>query len=363
VRRYSRSFGAVALLLILSVPRGARCEDAKAPSNAELPPAPKSDLDRVEKARALFKEGRTLAQKGDWDGACARFQSSLDLEPGVGTQFNLADCLEHRGRTASARSLFLEVAERARVASQGDRERVARARAAQLEGRVPSLVIDVAYPSREQEVRRDGVLLPAAAWSSALSIDPGASVISASAPGKETWSTRIDVPANGALITVLVPRLADAKAPPPVAAAPVAKAAVVAKPAPPAPPPEVAPEPKKKSNVLPIVLLAAAGAGTVVGATGLILYKRSNDEAEAICPSSVSCSPADLQRHDELTDDARAMRTIGFIGFGVAGAALITTGVLALTGRSSSEKPPSAPVAASAFVGPQGFSAGLAGRF
>jgi hypothetical protein len=204
-------------------------------------------------------------------------------------------------------------------------------------------------------------VLPAAAWGSALSIDPGPSVISATAPGKEPWSTRLDVPANGALVTVLIPRLGDAKALPPVVPPPpVAKAAVV-KPAPPAP--EVPQEPKKKSNVLPIALLAAAGAGTVVGATGIILYKRSNDEAEAICPSSVSCSPSELQQHDELTDDARTMRTLGWIGIGVASAALITAGVVALTGRSNRENPSPPPVAASAFIGREGFSAGLGGRF
>lgn len=385
MKRESRVHGALAVLLIASSVRSGWAAEPAAPPRptadapketapskpaAEAPKetapakaeAPKDEAARAGEARALFKEGRTLAQKGDWEGACSKFQASLDLEPGVGTQFNLADCLEHRGRTASARSLFLEVAERARASGQGDRERVARARAAQLEGRVPNLVIEVAYPARQQEVRRDGVVLPVAAWGSALSIDPGSSVISATAPGKESWSTRIDIPATAGLVTVLVPRLADMKEAPPVVpapapprAAPKAKAAALA--AEPAPP-----EPKRKSNVLPIVLLAGAGAGAVVGAASFVLYKRSNDEAEAVCPSSVGCSPAQIRQHDDLTSDARTMRTVGFIGVGVAGAALITAGVLAITGRGNRENP-APPVSASAFLGREGFSAGVTGRF
>lgn len=365
-RRYPPIPGALSLLLTVVTPATAHGADAPGPgASKELPSvhSPASP-EQGERARALFKEGRALAQKGDWDGACAKFQASLDAEPGVGTQFNLADCLEHRGRTASARALFLEVAERARAAGQTDRERVARARAAQLEGRIPSLVIEVAYPAREQEVRRDDVVLPVAAWGSALPIDPGASVVSATAPGKEAWSTRVDLPASGALVTVLVPRLADSRAVPVVPAAPPPKAVPAETQAAPAATsgPEPAPPPPPKSNVIPIVLLAAAGAGTVVGATSLVLYERSNDEAEAVCPSSVSCTPSDIRKHDDLTDDARGMRTVGFIGFGVAGAALITAGVYALTGRTRENAAPP-PVSASAFVGREGFSAGVAGRF
>src|SRR5262245_20973343 len=59
-------------------------------------------------ARALFAEGRKLLDEGKFNEACPKFQESLRLKPGIGTRFNLADCWEKSGRTASAWGEFLE---------------------------------------------------------------------------------------------------------------------------------------------------------------------------------------------------------------------------------------------------------------
>src|SRR4051794_32728475 len=76
-------------------------------------------------ARALFAEGRKLVDAGNYPAACIKFQDSFRLDPGVGTNFNLADCLERIGRTASAWAHFLDVAAATRAAGQVERERVA----------------------------------------------------------------------------------------------------------------------------------------------------------------------------------------------------------------------------------------------
>src|SRR5215212_4797523 len=94
-------------------------------------------------ARALFGEGRKLAAQGKYREACPKFEESLRLDPGMGTQFNLADCLEHTGRTATAWAQFLDVAAAARAAAQSERERVARERAAALEPKLSRLTIEV----------------------------------------------------------------------------------------------------------------------------------------------------------------------------------------------------------------------------
>src|SRR5262245_32588034 len=67
-------------------------------------------------ARALFAEGRALMDKDRYEEACPKFEESLRLDPGMGTQFNLAHCWEKLGRTASAWALFLDVAAAARNA-------------------------------------------------------------------------------------------------------------------------------------------------------------------------------------------------------------------------------------------------------
>src|SRR6476620_2846381 len=61
-------------------------------------------------AQALFDSARTLMAQGNFNDACPKLEESQRLDPGVGTQFNLAVCYEAIGRNASAWSLFLEVA-------------------------------------------------------------------------------------------------------------------------------------------------------------------------------------------------------------------------------------------------------------
>ena len=58
-------------------------------------------------AAALFDEGRAALQRRDWDFACAKFAASERLDPAIGTQFNLANCEEERGRLATAWVMFL----------------------------------------------------------------------------------------------------------------------------------------------------------------------------------------------------------------------------------------------------------------
>ena len=77
---------------------------------ATLALAPAAHADDDAPALVLFKEARALVGDGKYAEACPKFEQSLALEVGVGTQFNLADCWEHIGRTASAQKLFLGAA-------------------------------------------------------------------------------------------------------------------------------------------------------------------------------------------------------------------------------------------------------------
>src|SRR5690349_20750961 len=114
-RRGNAALGAFVVGVAMTSPLTARAEEAATPM------AP---------ARQAFMEGRKLAQAGDYAAACPKFEESLRLEVGVGPQFNLADCWEHIGRTASARALFLGAAASAKAVGQADREQVLRERSA-----------------------------------------------------------------------------------------------------------------------------------------------------------------------------------------------------------------------------------------
>jgi serine/threonine-protein kinase len=282
----------------------------------------------LERARALFKEGRALVERTLYGEACARFEQSLKIEAGMGTRYNLADCWEHVGRSASAHALFLGVAAEARAAGKSERERVARARAEALEPRLSRLAIEVPAEARGLRIRRNRVLVEPALFGAAVAIDPGAYEIEAVFPNGERWSKHVQVAATDSLVIVSIPPRRPARPPantsakPPKVAAPPA---LTRAPAPVAPAPHVPPlDPPMSPTVRAVTLgLGALGAaGVATGTVFALKYKARNDAADDVCAGGVGCSPADVKRHDAFERDARAARTGAVIGFGLGGAAL-----------------------------------------
>lgn len=119
-------------------------------------------------AQILFYDARNLMQAGKYAEACPKLEESLRLDPGLGTQFNLADCNEHIGKITTAWVGFLEVAAQSKATNQPEREKVARKRAAALDARLPKLVVDVISAPPGLEVKRDGVVIGSAAWGLSL---------------------------------------------------------------------------------------------------------------------------------------------------------------------------------------------------
>jgi hypothetical protein len=179
---------------------------ALAPTLAAKPSSASSE---AAAAQALFYEARALMQKGSYREACPKLEESLRLAPGLGTQFNLADCNEHLGKIATAWVSFLDVAAQAKATNQPTRETVAQKRAAALEARVPRLVVDVIEPPEGLELTHDGVVVGAAAWGTAVPVDPGSHTVAASAPGKRPWTTTVAA-AEGEIARVEVPELLSA---------------------------------------------------------------------------------------------------------------------------------------------------------
>ena len=162
-------------------------------------------------AQALFDNGKRLMSQRDYGQACAAFQESQRLDPGMGTLFHLADCEERLGRTATAWADFLEVGAEARVKGETTREAAANDRAAALKSRLARLVVD---PGAEQgtpglTVSRDGEPIGQGQWAIEVPIDPASHVILARAAGEGTWRTTVRIRRSGANSLVTVPLLAD----------------------------------------------------------------------------------------------------------------------------------------------------------
>jgi hypothetical protein len=287
-------------------------------------------------ARVLFDEGRKLAATGEYAAACEKFEASYRLDPGVGTNFNLADCLEHLGRTASAWTRFLDVATATRTAGQLEKERIARGRAAALEPRLSKLVLRVTSPPSGLVVRRDGSEVPAPLWGAAVPLDPGDHLVEASAPARRPWSTKVVVPATPDVISIEVPHLSDApqNTIPSNADTSLARSAAASD--------------KTTSTRLPHSTIWLGGAGLAaiaVGAVFAVRFELENAEAKSLCqPDNFCNSDKDLTRHQSLVETATRDRTIFFVSVGAGVASVGAATYLwwrsvrrASTGRRSAE--------------------------
>jgi len=265
-------------------------------------------------ARVLFAEGRKLAAGNDYVAACPKFEESFRLDPGIGTSFNLADCWEHTGRTASAWGRFLSVAATARVAGQSEREQVARERAAALEAQLSYLIVTVTSPQEGLLVQRDAIPVGRASWGLPVPVDPGPHVIQASAPGKKPFSTTVAVATAGDTVKVAIAPLDNAPPPPPP---PEPVVRVVQMTAPAAPP----------SRVPLIVTAGVAAAGFATAAIFGLEFQSANGDAKALCPGNV-CTQSEKNQHDRLVDEAQSDRNWVYVGVAVGGAALVTAAIL-----------------------------------
>ena len=308
-------------------------------------------------ARALFAEGRRLKASGDYAQACPKFEDSYRLNPGIGTNFNLADCLEHVGRTASAWARFRDVATATKAAGQLDRERVARARAAVLEPNLSRLTLDVQYRVPGEIVYRDGIVVAEFSWGIPLPVDPGEHVLEAVAPRRERWSAKVTVGPSAESVTVPVPHLEDAPPEPPLVFQPRSPAAPVAVLT------VEAPQPTTRTRwTIPMISLATVGVvGLASGAVFALNFQSANDQAKTLCTNNVCATTAEKTAHQTLVDDAYRDRTLAFVGAGIGGAALLAAAYLWLRPRH-----PIPPATTSAPVGlsarPTAWAAGVGGN-
>jgi hypothetical protein len=164
----------------------------------------------VPAAEALFNQGRELMAAGKFSEACSKFEASQQLDPGLGTMLNLADCYEKTGRTASAWAEYREAIPLARAAGSKVRLDLATERAQALQERLSTLTIRAMSSDDDDvhlEIRRDGVAVQDAELGSPIPVDPGEHLVEALAPGKTPWSSKVQVSADAAKVSVEIPKL------------------------------------------------------------------------------------------------------------------------------------------------------------
>jgi hypothetical protein len=268
----------------------------------------RADESNAAAAAQLFADARRLMKQGAYADACPKLAQSQRLDPGIGTLYNLADCHEHVGRTATAWREYLEVAAKARAGGQRAREDAARARATALEPRLPRLTILVRTNEDGLVVTRDGTEIARAQWRSATPVDPGEHTILARAPNRAAWRRAVTAMA-GETTQIEVPALEEAPAPTPI---PSSSHVARSERAPPRPP----------NRTPAIATLTAAAVGIGAGAAFGLVSKSKHDDAGHHCTGNV-CDAAGVG----LRDDARRAGTISTIAF-IAGGAALAGGLL-----------------------------------
>jgi len=294
-------------------------------------------------AQSLFDEGRKLMTDGKFAQACPKLAESQKLDPGVGTQFHLADCYEKLGQTASAWAGFLDAASSAKSMGQADREKVARDRAAALALRLSKLTI--VSPGAEGlaglEIKRDGAVVGRALWGTAIPVDPGTHVLEASAPGKKTWQGTAQVTGEKASVVSTIPALEAA--PPSAAVSPASAGGVVHA------------DVGSSGSGRRTLGLVVGGVGIVGVGIGTLSALRAKSKYNDSLPF---CSPDDKNLCQSqgvtLRDDARADGTLATIAFGIGGAALVAGVVLFITAPSGSSEAPRVSVVPSVAPGAAG---------
>jgi hypothetical protein len=305
-------------------------------------------------ATALFDDARKLMAAGKFAEACPKLEESLRLASGIGTLYNLADCYEKTGRTASAWTGFRGVVAQATTAGQKDRVSAARDRVKAIEPKLSRMKIEVASPVPAIRVMCDDLETASPFWGTAVPVDPGDHIVRATAPGFTPWETKVTVGAQSAFVTVEVPALTPVREPAP------AKSAAPGGPLPPdAPIKPVAalrsePSPSGSRWQVPVGItglgLGVAGIGVSV-ALGFIAKSKAD---AAACNDKDICSQAGVDQRD-------AARRLGDVGTAVfIGGAVFAAGgaLLLITAPSATRRD-----ARAAWLSVTPGGVGVAGRF
>ena len=178
---------------------------------ATLTATSSSCADDTDKARAvqLFMDGKQLMEKGKYPEACPKLEESLRLVPADGTLLRYAWCEEMIGKFATAWALFNQGLSLAKTANNEERIKFASEHIASIEPKLSKVMIHVPAAAKIDglEVRWDGKIVGSGAWDSEFPVDPGNHSLSATAPGRQLWTTTIGVGINADRRTVDVPQL------------------------------------------------------------------------------------------------------------------------------------------------------------
>jgi tetratricopeptide (TPR) repeat protein len=301
---------ALRLLLAMSLALAGGTAHSQEASAAPAPGAAAAP-DPAAAARAAYRRGADLYRAGRYREAIAAFEEADRLKPSPALQFNVGQAWEKLGDPAAALAAFarylrLDPAAPNRAAV----ERTVRT----LEARLAATgrqMLHVTVDAPEARVSVDGAAPVPAPLDAPFA--PGPHLVAGSAPGRRDATREVVLPAERSLEVALVleplpPPVLAARAPPPPLEATR---------------PDPAPQPVERKNWLgPII---AGSVGVVAAAVGVAMGVSARNAQDQLLAGGNDRSQADA-----LQSKARSDATAANVLYGVAGAAVLTGGVLAI---------------------------------
>lgn len=266
-------------------------------------PAPARAQSHGDEAERLFEEGNRLVEQQRWSEACPKLARSQQLDPGIGTEFNLAFCYSKLGRNATAWRMFRDVARAAHAAGKAERESASLERAAALAPKLAHLSLDASaagVPPADLEIRIDDRVVPDEERSVPYPVDAGDHRVDVIAAARKPWSTQVLGVRDGDTRAVAVPKLDI------VATAQRGSS--------------------QRTAALVVGGIGVAGlvAGGITGVLSITKHKSARDE----CPDPNACA---TQPGADAWTSATTFGTISTVSFVVAGVGLAGAAVLWFT--------------------------------
>jgi hypothetical protein len=293
-------------------------------------------------AEALFAEGRRLMGDGKANEACPKFADSERLDPSPGTLLNLANCYEKQGRSATAWATYREAVSLGASVGRQDLVAAAERHASSLEPSLSRVSVTASAAVDGLSVALDGLPIGSASWGLPLPVDPGEHVVSASAPGRKPWSTKITISVDTKTTPVSVPELEVVPASaPPVAptASPTtepAQPASVAAPAASVAPvnPAVETSAPRTQRTIAWIVGGAGVVGVVIGTGFTFTAKSKYDDSLHKCDpgNHNSCDPSGVAERNTARSDGN----VATVAMGLGLAAVAGGVVIWLTSPSAS---------------------------
>jgi hypothetical protein len=305
---------------------------------------PAADLAR---ARERFKEGAALQAAGDFTRALEVYKEVALVKSSAQVRFNIATCEEKLGDYLKAMGSYRLALSEATQSNAKDIEAAVQKALADLEPRIPTLLVRRGQGAAVAEITLDGRPLANPSIGTQFQVNPGPHSLRATAPDREPATVEITLSDkdHNVVEIVLKPKF--------VPVVPVKEEL------PPEPPPEPPPPPpaKRKLAIAGGVSIGLGGVGLVISGAFFGLRQKAISTLDAECGTDRQHCPATaLPTRDSGNKDATISGATLGVGLGLVA---VGGGLLIVSTRMT---PPQTPQPAVGLVVMPG-GGGLAGVF